>query len=243
MKKIIFLIIAVNLFGLSFTQKQVLKTSYEVGCKIKVGKYHLCYTLPTIAYGESSLGVNTVGDRYKNGKLKSLYDSSLGAFQIKLSTAQKVILHFKELNKYRYLVNTDKTTYKKYAYHYKKWEYYKSVLNNPKWIKRWRQGKGLKTYKWVKINFEKQKRILLTLKDKAYKDIALINKLLNDYHFSALIAGYYIKLCYQEAKRKHLSHPFRRAISRYNGGWNNRRYIKKFRRNIKVIKRLYIGNF
>lgn len=243
MKQIISILIAVFIplqAKLNFIQQQVLKVAYEEGCKIKVGNQHLCLTLPTIAYGESSLGVHTVGDKYdENGRLKSLYDSSLGAFQIKLSTAQKVIVYFPELReKYGYLVNPDKTSYKKYAYHYRKWKYFKGVLNNPIWIKRWKQGKGLKTYRWAKRNYEYHKRELLKLKNLAYKDIDLINKLLNDYKFSALIAGYYIKLCYMEAKRKGYSHPFRRAISRYNGGWYNKKYIQKFRRNIKIIKSL-----
>jgi len=194
MKKLVLALVLTSTFlqaKLNYIQQQVLKVAYEEGCKIKAGNQRLCLTLPTIAYGESSLGIYTVGDKYdSNGRLKSLYDSSLGAFQIKLSTAQKVIMYFPNLRrKYGHLVNPNKTTYKKYAYHYKKYKHYISILNNPIWRKRWKNGRGLKTYRWAKRNFEYQKKELLKLKYLAYKDIDLINKLLNDYRFSSIIAG------------------------------------------------------
>lgn len=123
---------------------------------------------------ESSAGKELIGDKYKNGKLKPIYESSLGMMQIKLSTAKEIISKSKYLN-----------------------SNFKHLLKNDK---------------------------------------RLVNMLLTSSEFSALLASYYLKTYYEIAKKKGFSNPYFRAISRYNGGWNNSRYYNKVKKRIKWLE-------
>jgi len=88
----------------------------------------------------------------------------------------------------------------------------------------------------------KQTPELIHIKHLIHNDNELIRALLHDKRLSYLIAGYYIKLCYIESQKrfknipeksyKHLLH----AISRYNGGWNNERYLSQFRKKREQVK-------
>lgn len=133
--------------------------------------------LQSIALAESSAGVFIIGDKYKNGKLKNLYDSSLGAFQIKLSTAKFTIKRTPILMKR-----------------------FSRIVNN---------------------------------------DQILVNLLLTQPRFSAQIAGHYLRLMYEEATSKKLNKPYFRAISRYNGGWNNVVYYNRIKDRMAWIKKYY----
>lgn len=73
-------------------------------------------------------------------------------------------------------------------------------------------------------------------------DKELINILLTETEKSAEIAGMYLLDRYQTAKRRNMSQPYWRAISAYNGGWNNTKYKRKFRHNLKFVKKVKAKN-
>jgi len=96
MKFLIILLVSIQLFAshtqLNKKQKHTLMVANYIGSKIFAHDgMNFGHALQGIALAESSAGLCIIGDKYKNGKLKSLYDSSLGAFQIKLSTAKFII--------------------------------------------------------------------------------------------------------------------------------------------------------
>lgn len=69
-------------------------------------------------------------------------------------------------------------------------------------------------------------------------DLKLVNKLLTDSKFGAIITGYYFIKNYNEALRRNMWNPYFRAVSRHNGGWNNKRYYKMFAKDINRIKKI-----
>lgn len=72
-----------------------------------------------------------------------------------------------------------------------------------------------------------------TLTDKQLKE-----KLTSSVIFSCMLAGYYIRLNYNNAIKKKMRKPYFKAISHYNGGWNNKTYFKRVMKNMKIINRL-----
>ena len=66
-------------------------------------------------------------------------------------------------------------------------------------------------------------------------DKKLTEALLTDLEVQATIAANFLVLSYEEAKRKGYSDPYFRAISRYNGGWSNKKYYNKIRSNKRVL--------
>ena len=62
--------------------------------------------------------------------------------------------------------------------------------------------------------------------------------LLHNAEFSCMIASQYLKLNYNLALKKGYKNPLYRAISRYNGGWNNTEYYERVKKNSKLAKRL-----
>lgn len=99
-----------SLFALNNKQTKIIKESYNIGKEIKARDgMTFGYALSAIVLQESSAGRDLIGDKYKNGKLKNFYDSSLGIFQIKLSTAKWIIRRESFLNKYfKNLLHNDK---------------------------------------------------------------------------------------------------------------------------------------
>jgi len=199
------------------------------------------YSMTGILGAETTWGIVLVGDKYtKNGKLKSLYDSSLGAFQIKLSTAKRVIMKEPKLSKYRNIVNTDESTYKQYEYHNKMVKRYLKILSSNVWMDRYYKGepKAIKTIKWARKEYKKHNDMLNKYRKEAKKDIILINKLMMNTEFGALIGAYYMKMVYEEALRKFgKKQAYWKAIGRYNGGWNNKTYYNKVKKYMKISKR------
>ena len=72
---------------------------------------------------------------------------------------------------------------------------------------------------------------LAFLKNKS--DWYIMNKLLNDYVFGAIIAANYLKLNYERTGNNYFQ-----SISRYNGGKNNVKYYSKVMKNMKIVKKL-----
>lgn len=171
MKVLIALLISITLsfgaYGLDQEQIDKVRITYNVGKSIKASDGMTFETSLSGIFGqESSWGTYIVGDKYDDsGRLKDLYESSLGGLQVKLSTAQFTIKFYPHLyKKYKHLVYEGEGIYEKFAYHKKmiakyrkkteggfdkflqekteasehkkKIAYYTKVLNNPKWIER-----------------------------------------------------------------------------------------------------------
>jgi hypothetical protein len=243
MKIVLFLLIVTHsLFALTHDQIKAMKIGYSVG-KTITAKNGMTFenTLASIPGQESSWCVNVVGDKYdKNGKLKSLYESSLGCYQIKLSTAKLVIKKNPHLlKKYEYLVYNGSSIYIKYEKNKKKLDYFKRVLKSPTWNKRLSRGedKAIRTFAWANRELRKHKIIHNSLLRKARKDTLLINRLLTDTRFSAEIAGNYIRMMYEHVIAKGWSQPYKRSIGRYNGGWSNWTYANKILKRMKTVKK------
>ena len=243
---IISLILTTSLFiggtNLNQTQIQKINITYKIGKSIEVNGMNFAYTLPSIMGVESSFGKIIIGDQYSNGKLKSLYQSSLGPFQIRLETAKLVIQKTYLRKKYGYLIykQNKKKLYEKYFKIKKKLVYYKSILQNTSWKQRARKGniKAIETLSWAKRRYKYNLKLSYKLSKKIYKDIILINLLLNNTKFSALIAGNYLKMLYIEAQKKGYKYPYFRALGRYNGGWNNKKYARKVLKMMKLVKKI-----
>ena len=92
----------------------------------------------------------------------------------------------------------------------------------------------IKTAKWI-IKKDKfcNKHFKFLLED----EDALITYLLTKPRFGAIIAGFFLKISYEYALRKGIENPWEYAISRYNGGDKNYKYINRVKKNIKLLKR------
>jgi hypothetical protein len=180
--------------------------------------------LPSIMGQESSFCKFKVGDNIdKNGKKKSLYYSTLGCFHMKLSTAKIVLKKYPEIFSYLYDdIYFGPNQYKKYKSLKKHISLNKKILNKSKLLKQ----------SITKDNTQ-LKKYLVNLK----KDIYLIKELKDNFEFSALLSGYYIKYCYDKALEKNFKSIYRNAIGRYNGGWGNFTYFNNVKKRMKFVKK------
>lgn len=239
----VMLIVTVSFAELSSNQLKKIQDVYNIGKSIKASDGMTFEKGLTSMMGqESSWGIEVIGDKYdKNGKLKSVYESSLGNFQIKLSTAKLTIKKFPHLRKkYKYLVYEGDSIYLKYEKNKAKMDYYQSILDSKTWRKRYNLGqeKAIKTLSWATRNYNKHVKIHNELVNKARKDTRLINKLLTDHRFGAEIGGHYLLSLYEHAIKKGWSNAYRRSIGRYNGGWSNWTYAGKVINRMKTLNRL-----
>ena len=69
-------------------------------------------------------------------------------------------------------------------------------------------------------------------------DSKLVNRLLTDVEFSAVIAAHYFITNYNEALRRDMWNPYFRAVSRHNGGWTNKKYYRVFIKDMNRIKKI-----
>jgi len=81
---------------------------------------------------------------------------------------------------------------------------------------------------------------------------ALAIRLMKDIDFNVMIAAYYLKINYEKAKwrykynmrknRKWIAYKYRNplfaAVSMHNGGWKNKVYKRRIKRDLKTIKKL-----
>jgi len=194
-------------------------------------------TLTETSGGQSSL----IGDNYySTGKIKPFIERSLGINQVKLYTAQIVIEKTPELKKYRYLVSKP-GVYMKYSKYLFELKRFKSILKNPIWVKRWKQGRGLRTKRWVLRNIRYYNLKLKKYRKYFKKDVKLASRLLTDNKLNTLVAAYYLKMNYLNALKykrykKFRQQPWRFAVSRYNGGNQNKRYLKKVIKNLSICR-------
>ena len=66
----------------------------------------------------------------------------------------------------------------------------------------------------------------------------LLDKLLNDFNFSMELAAHHLLKHYEEALQRNMKNPWKRTISRYNGGWDNTAYLEKIDKIKNFIYRL-----
>jgi len=69
-------------------------------------------------------------------------------------------------------------------------------------------------------------------------NLKLVNRLLTDAKFGAIITGYYFVNNYNEALKRNMWNPYFRAVSRHNGGWTNNKYYRVFLKDINKIKKI-----
>ena len=217
---IIILLIALlitSLLAHSLSQKQIniIKTVHDV-----CAQYHardgmsFDKTCSAIALQESSAGKNIVGDQGSNPGL--LVNSSLGVMQIRVRTVLEVLKNNLKLrNRYQYFWHSDINAIDKYVpiliamkYYHKKWR--RSTGHRAQYYR--------KKYIYARKQFARYR--------KAYrKDLLIAETLLTDIKFSATIAANYLILNYEIAQKRHYWNPWWKAVSRYNGGWENVKYV------------------
>ncbi len=221
-------------YGITQEQLRVLNTVYNLGKQYKSSDGQSFEKIISGIYlQESWAGRDIIGDKYSDiGYVKSIYESSLGAGQIQLGTAQTLLSYFPELRKkYSSLSHNNIYSYKTYSKHLTQIAYFKGVLGTPdisKKTKDWAE-KELATHKKI-IN----EKYLSDIK----KDDMLVNKLLTDIDFSTTLSIHYLIMNYEVAKKKGFKNPMYSTISKYNGGWENPKYYSFVAKRMKTIDEL-----
>ena len=175
----------------------------------------ICFTqtLQAIAWQESSFGKNIIGDN----KGRFYYYKHMGN-EISISKADTFVSK-----------NVRYTWYQP-AQH----RYIKKVYSRVGWKPLSQSSLGA-----FQIQIPTAKRVIEKMKLENYYGLlsneeALVNYLLKDVRFGATIAVNYLKMNYLWAKGKYRS-PWRLAVSRYNGGNANTKYINAILRKIKQL--------
>ena len=233
MKKFFFLIFFSSLlFSLDKIQINVIKEVYNT-CKKYKAKDGFSFenTCAAIALKESSAGKHLIGDQGKYPEI--LVNSSLGVMQIRVKTVLHVLKKFPKLRQqYKGFWHEDINAIDKYLPLLASMNYFKY-----KWKQaiKFRDKKKIKKYKKLylkyKYKFSKYKKAY-------YKDLRIAETLLSDIRFSAKIAAHYLILNYEIAKQRHYWNPWWKAVSRYNGGWNNRKYVSGVIRKMRIVRSL-----
>ena len=186
---------------------------------------------------------NWLGDIHHKDKISYLVSGSFGPGQIRLATVLKLLHKIPYLqNKYGYLYHKNPYIYQKYNIYFRKMKYYYRILNSNIWKKRWKSGKKLAVKKWAEKEFKYWGNKYKKYVDYENKDLRIIKKLKDDLEFSVDIATNFLIYNYKKAKQKNLTFPYYRAISAYNGGWENENYLKRFfkyRKYVQCIENLY----
>lgn len=224
----------------SLTTEQVerIGVAYSVGKTIKAndGKTFET-TLPSIAGVESYWGSVSIGDKYdKNGRLKHLFDSSLGDYQIKMDTARLTIKDNKVLfEKYKDLIyDGERIKYDTFLSNIKAISKYSKIIAETKTKG---DSKSIKDYNFAKQQLSRCLELHNEYSKKIATDSKLANKLLNDHKFSAEIAGNYLKDMYNIALARNYKNLYKRAVGRYNGGWSNMNYANAVVDNLNVVSK------
>ena len=229
MRYVIIFILVASLFGLSTRQLNIVKNVYQECSKYRATDgFSFENTCAAIALTESSAGKNIIGDQGDDPTI--LVQSSLGVLQIRVKTVLEVLKNFPSLRKqYASLWHPDTDVIDKYVLIIKKMHYFRYKMHHARSWKARHQYKAL--YEKQRAEFKKYK--------KAYrKDLDIAEILLTDIGFSAKIAAHYLILNYQVAKKRHYWNPWWKAVSRYNGGWMNKSYVRRVIRNMRIIRKL-----
>ena len=233
MKKLLILIFfSPLLFSLDKIQLNVIKEVYNTCKQYKASDgFSFENTCAAIVLSESSAGKHLIGDQGKH--LEILVNSSLGAMQIRVKTVLYVFKKFPELRQqYNVFWHEDINSIDKYVPILATMNYYKIKWNQA--VER-RNKEKIRKYKKLylkyKYKFKKYKKAY-------YKDLRIAETLLSDIRFSAKVAAHYLILNYEIAKKRRYWNPWLKAISRYNGGWDNRKYIRRVINRMKLVRKL-----
>jgi len=202
---ITFITITLYAKTLNTVQKDNLEFAYNVGKTFTIGGVHLGHSVSALMLNETEARRSVVGDRYR---LKHYIKVNGALIKIKFTTKKS-----KNYEGEIFKVITKRTLN---PYNKRSFGYYQFKVATAKPLIR--KYKRLSNYKHLLLD-----------------DSLLINALLNDLTFSATLAGVYLVDRYNSAKRLNLSNPRNRAISAYNGGWNNTEYLSKFRKHIRIV--------
>jgi len=251
---VILLSLHFSLFALHSRQISILHTAYDESLKYKAINGHVFNdTICAIYLTESSAGVNIIGDNLdlNSGNYKTLFESSVGPGQVRLQTAlfvmnkfhnkfkdHKQLIH-KDINAFKkYVViikniNKFRKIYKNFKRKYDNVRLTKSKKHNEKLIELKNHYKAV--YKWAYHEYIKNRKLYREYKSQIYKDKKILNLLIQDVRFSVKISVLYLIYNYNYAIKHHMRNPYMRAISAYNGGWNNIRYYKRVIRNLRYF--------
>lgn len=227
--------------SLNDVQTERIKVAYSVGKNIKASDgTNFAMTLPSIAGVESSWGSLIIGDSVdKKGNKKHLFECSLGAFQIKMDTARLTIRNNPVLfEKYGNLIyEGERVSNNELISAIANIKKYSNILTDKELISKKNQGdkKSINKLIWAKTQLDLSKDNYVIIAKKYSTDSKLANKLLNDYEFSSVIAGNYLKDMYNIAHNRNYNNKFKRAIGRYNGGWHNMDYANAVVDNLDVV--------
>jgi len=232
---------------LTKSQVNLLNTVYSEGKQYKAhDNFSFEKTLCAIYITESSAGKYIIGDKYTDtGTLKPLYLSSLGPGQIKLETALLVLNKYPVLQKKFNVKSHNIAIFQKYVRLIQQEQYLVSILSSLReTLHNWNSGRSKKYYQLINRIRQVSRRIhYVKAKLKRYKKYILqadiiINKLLNNVKFSVAISSEYLIYNYEIAKHNKMYKPYLKAISRYNGGWMNYKYIHRVMKNLRYVRKL-----
>jgi len=226
------------LYALTNSQINILKTAYKIGSQYRANDGHVFNdTICAIILTESSGGKFLIGDNYfVNGNEKPFLLKSLGVGQIQLQTAIRIIKKYPAYfpNYVEYL-HKNPYAYKIYSKYLVKINYFEDI------IKRYKHKKGnraKRVLKWAIRELKYYKRKMKKYKKYYINDYYLAQLLLSDIKFNIKIAVLHLIDNYNYALKKKMWNPYFKAISRYNGGWSNRKYYKKVMKNMKVWRKI-----
>ena len=208
MKPFILIILICSILSaknLTSTQKDNLKIAYNIGKTFSIRGVHIGHSVSALMLNETDAIKSVVGDKYRYKRYIRV-DGKL--LSIKYTTKKTKMYNAR---KFKVISKRTLNPYNKRAF-----GYYQFKISTAKPLIR--KYQRLLNYKFLLLN-----------------DSLLINALLNDLTFSATLASVYLIDRYKLAKRLNLSNPRNRAISAYNGGWNNTEYLSKFRKHIKIV--------
>lgn len=109
--------LGLSLFAFTDEQIEKIQVGYNVGKKIVASNGESFEkTLPSLLGQESSWEEHVIGDKYdSDNRLKSVYESSLGNYQVKLSTAKLTIRKYDHLyKKYKHMLYEGDSIYLEY---------------------------------------------------------------------------------------------------------------------------------
>jgi len=238
MLKIIVLLITViqvaSATKLNSNQIRVLKTAIKVARPA-----HLEKILPAILLTETSAGAVLIGDNYDvYHKEKPFLLKSLGVGQVKLETAILMIRRYpKYFNKYsRSLIHKDPMSFKKYIPLQKNITKFKDIIY--RWEKRVHNTKQKRVLKWARKELKYNQNKFRKYKKYYIKDLKLAQKLLANNYFNNIVSILYLRYNYRIAKSRGYKNPLWKAISSYNGGWYNKKYIHRVKKNMILMRKL-----
>jgi len=232
MRFMLLLIVMINFIFAQIEQQQirVLNIVYEICSQYSAyDGFTFENTCAAIAMAESSAGQNLIGDQGSHPEI--LVNSSLGIMQVRVRTALEVFKKFPQIrNQYLQLWHDDMDAIDKYVPLLKKMNYYKLKANYSL------NNHDIKSYAYWQHKYEKVKKKFAKYRKAYYKDLHIAEMLLADIKFNVKIAVHYLILNYEIAKLRGYPNPWLKAISRYNGGWKNKKYINRILIKMRIIR-------